>query len=281
MNRILLNFLLFLAATNPVMARELDPTFYANAPFHRQFPGATALTPESKKFITRSFANTFTDAQELVSKIRSTPSLDQAILNFPKLSEADRIQVMKTLFQLEVQTLKITPPELILDSTAKKSTFFDFDPAHPNAGKVILNPSKLFSDANPHAALLFLVHETRHSFQFQAGFQPTAKTPIELVQGYHAGFLAQKAVFEQKIKVSFCDFLTLNQEYEAFLYGNIVMQMLGKGKIKTSDMGTLASQYVHPTGVRLNLPKLIRAGGTQNLIDRFNELEIVQYRERH
>ncbi len=258
-----------------------DPsTFFANKPFHENNPGATALHAKSKLFVIKSYRATLKAGDELIAAILKQPTLASDVAHFPALSEDKRIKVMKSVFKIETQLSGTLPPELILDRDAKKETFFDFDPAKPGPGRVILNPTKLFADTNAYAGLLFLIHETRHSFEFQVGFEENKNHASYLVNAYHAGFVAQKNVFDQGLKVSFCDFLTLNQEYEAFLFGNYVMKALTNGAVDTSGMGTLASQYVPGKGLRLDLAKLLKQTPPENVFDAFNELEKVQFNER-
>ncbi|WP_131783224.1 hypothetical protein [Legionella gresilensis] len=259
-----------------VPPKLLDPMFFANSSFQNLFPGASVLHVDSRNFLEESLLTTYAQGDILISAIRSEPGLADLVVNFPQLNELERIEVMNRIFALQVKGSGLPAPELILDNSARKSTFFQFDPAKPGTGKVILNPVKLFASSNPHAALLFLIHETRHSYQFQMGFSGIASVDAT---AYQAGFLAQKQIFDQGLKVSFCDFLTLNQEYEAFLFGNYVMEVLTNGAVKTTDMGTLASQYLISSGLRLDLPKLARETDTQNLLEAFNELEKTQYEE--
>ncbi|STX51303.1 Uncharacterised protein [Legionella busanensis] len=260
-----------------VSQEQLDPTFFANASFQNLFPGASVLHFDSRNFLEESLLTTYAQGDILIAALRSKPELTKLIVNFPHLSESDRIEVMHRIFSIQTRVSGLPAPELILDNSAQKSTFFQFDPTQPGTGKVILNPIKLFADANPHAAILFLIHETRHSYQFQLGFGNINSIDAT---AYRLGFLAQKQVFEQKLNVSFCDFLTLNQEYEAFLFGNYVLEILTRGIVKTTDMGTLASQYLIYSGLRLDLPKLARETDSQNLLNAFNELEKAQYEER-
>ena len=265
----------FAPAGNP------DPKFFANEDFQVRFPAATILHVGAFDFLKDSVTRTLSDAEKLVNLIRNDSSLSASVKNFPKLSPAERIEVMRKVFALEVRASGLQAPELLLDSTARKMTFFDFDPKTPGTGKVILNPERLFADENHYAALLFLIHETRHSFQFQVGFSSVLGAPESQRDAFHSGFLAQKAVFDEGLRVSFCDFLTLNQEYEAFLFGNYVMEELTDGAVDTSDMGTLASQYLPGTGFRLDLLKLRQEAGPDAFLGAFNEAEMIQYREMH
>lgn len=256
----------------------LNPKFFANRDFQDQFPGAFALQSESQEFVVSSLSQTFADADTLVSEVQQRPWLDRSISRFPHLNENQRLFVMRTLFDLQSELAGTAAPELVLDNEAKQAAFFDFDLVRGGPGRVILNPKELFKDTNPYAALMFLIHETRHSHQFQQAQKLTQVAP-STAQAYSAAFAAQKRVFDQSLKISFCDFLTLNNEYEAFLFGNYVMEELTAGTVETKDMGTWASQYVPGEGLRIDLPKLFQEAGAPNVLDAFNELEMTQYKE--
>lgn len=258
-------------------AEPLDPKFFANAAFQARFPGAYALQSESLGFVETSLRKTFSDGDALIAAIEKDSALHREILNFAKLDYARKVQVLKRVFGLEVAASGYAAPELILDDSAKRSTFFDFDPKTPGPGRVILNPKELFAEANSYEALLFLIHETRHSFQFQLAYDGKISKRAKATKAFQRGFVAQKQIFEQGLKASFCDFLTLNQEYEAFLFGNYVMEMLTAGAVDTSGMGTFASQFEPGLGLKLNLIELAKKVGPLKLLDAFNELEKAQY----
>ncbi len=264
----------------PRGTEPLDPKFFANAAFQARFPGAFALQEQSIPFVKRATAKTLADGDRLIALVGSDPGLKKAVKDFPSLPETERVSVMRKLFTLVVRASGLPAPDLVLDNAAQRSTFFDFDPRVGGPGKVILNPAKLFAGKNPYDALLFLVHETRHSFQFQMAFGPAGASDPVLRDAWRSGYIAQKQIFEAALKPSFCDFLTLNQEYEAFLFGNYVLETLTDGAVDTDAMGTFASQYVPGKGLKIDLVDLVAKVGPGNLLDAFNELEKVQYRER-
>lgn len=272
-------YVLILLFPSFVFATPLDPRFFASRETQNHFPGAFALQLESQDFVARSLPMTIQAGNTLIRAIQQTPGLASAILRFPGLTETQRVQTMNQIFFLQTKLSGFPAPELVLDNGAQKSTFFDFNLNQPGPGKVILNPAKLFKDANPYAALLFLIHETRHSQQFQTAIMSAGGPLRASSQAYRAAFAAQRQIFDQSIKVSYCDFLTLNNEYEAFLFGNYVMENLTLGVAKTNDMGTWASQFRLGKGLRIDLPELILKVGPQNLLNAFNELEVTQYKE--
>ncbi len=265
----------------PTLAGEpLDPRFFASAATQRRFPGAFALQEESLAFVKEAMPKTFADGDRLIALMRGDLGLKKAVAEFPKLSSSERVRVMQRVFQLEVLASGRAAPELVLDDAAPRSAFFEFDPKVGGNGRVILNPTKLLASANPYEALLLLVHETRHSYQLQVAFGASTGGSTALRDAWRNGFVAQRQIFDQAIRVSFCDFLTLNQEYEAFLFGNYVLETLTDGRAETSQMGTFASQYVPGQGIKLDLVRLAARVGPKNLLDAFNELEKEQYQSR-
>jgi hypothetical protein len=239
------------------------------------------LQDETRSFLEQSLAKTFSDGDALISAVEGVPGLSDNVRSFRQLDREERIQVMQQVFKLEVQSSGLTAPELVLDDGAKRETFFEFDPSRSGPGRVVLNPRLLFADSNPDAALLFLIHETRHSYQFQVAFASGGEASPVLASAYRSGFQAQRQIFDLPLRPSFCDFLTLNQEYEAFLFGNYVLEKLTSGRVDISGMGTLASQYLLGQGLQLNLPELALQTRPGGLLDAFNELEKQQYRVSH
>ena len=75
---------------------------------------------------------------------------------------------------------------------------------------------------------------------------------------------------------SFCDFLTLNNEYEAFQFGNYVVTVLTHGQVDTLGMGTYASQYNKDLSLKIDLPSLFEEGAN-DVLEKFNLLEKAQY----
>lgn len=275
-----MGFLVALLSSGALFAAPIqDPKFFANEAFLKQFPGATVLHRDSLPFLQQSKRDTLYDARKLVTAIQRDLLLTQSVRKFDKLTPSDRKKVLRRVFDLEVRASGRKGPVLVLDDKAKRATFFEFDPKKPDSGKVILNPTQLFADPNPYAALLFLIHETRHAYQFQTAFLPTRISSPTQSDAYRLGFEAQKEVFDKRLPVSFCDFLTLNQEHEAFLFGNIVMELLTHGDVDTTGMGTLASQYVPNKGLRLDLLHLAKSTRADALLDVFNHFEEAQYKE--
>lgn len=275
-----LSLSLFVASIGLVHAEgPRDPKFFANPGFMDRFPRATILHPGSASFVAQ-LDRTLNDGIKLLVTIQRDRELVRAVVEFPGLTDQSKVEVMKKIFALQVQTSGAQAPELVLDETSARSAFFEFDPARPSLGRVILNPGKLFADRNPYAALLLLLHETRHSFQFQRGFLDIGDLPGVMAEAYRTGFQAQRIVFDQKLNASFCDFLTLNHEYEAFLFANFLVEELTGGAVDTSQMGTLASQYDPSKGLLLDMRELIKqTEGTDSyaVMSAFNDREEEQY----
>ncbi len=189
---------------------------------------------------------------------------------------------LERIFQLEWQSFGIAPPTLIIDeiSYPGKTVYFDFDPEQPSSGTVYLHPSKI-SKMGPYAALAFLIHETRHSYQFQLANAPQKSV---LQHHYWHAFKAQKAAAPGTL--SFADFLTLVNEYEAFQFGNYVVNNLTEGKFNQDSMGTFASQFDETGSLKIDLPKLFHEQDNQqnndnssshdSVLARFNQAQQAQ-----
>jgi len=258
----------------------LDPKFFANQDFQAKVPSAFVLQPQTLPFVQQSLIKTRIQGHALFNVIHADGQLSDSISRFSQLQVEAKLNILKKVFQMEVALLKIAPPQLIFDKKTLRATFFDFDPAHPSPGRVILNPDLLFQDPIPYAPILFLIHETRHSEQFQLAFGPKSD-PGKLGQVYRSAFVVQRAILDKHLSVSFCDFLTLANEYEAFQFGNLVTGALTSGKVDTTGMGTWASQYLPNGELRINLYNLAQKVGPSSLLRAFNEIEKGQYRPSH
>ena len=250
--------------------------FYANQNVQAESPTAFALQPEAASFVREVIQITKAEGEILVAAIAADPELLAAIANWEQLSIEEQIPYLRKVFALEYQTLGISPPELQIESgVIPGPAFFEFDPAVPGAGKVILNPAALAEEKNKYSSLALLIHETRHSAQFQMAFQgsPVFETGV-LALGYRSSFIAQKAMMG---RLSFCDFLTLLNEYEAFLFGNYVLGRLTNWGVDMIDMGTFASQFDAQGALKIDLGQLLLEPSPDSLLDRFNILEKVQY----
>lgn len=265
-----------------LMAETFNPKYFANEAVQRLAPEAFALQPEAAAFHKAAGKVTLNERQALITLINGNPELKAEIVNFKNLDWEKKEEVLKKVFLLEVKALKIQAPVLVIDSKRiKGEAYFEFDIHNPTPGTVILNPEAIAKDSNPYTALLLLVHETRHSAQFQEAFMSgtSADSDNPMAKSYRAAFIAQK---EHATKiVSFCDFLTLVNEYEAFQFGNYVISSLVNGDVDTLGMGTYASQFNQDLTLKIDLEKLFKAheGGEnkESILNTFNSLEKAQY----
>lgn len=261
-------------------AQSIDPSYFANADVQRLSPEAFALQPEAKDFLRVNASVSRKERNLFLELINKDFVLVGKIKKFPTLSWDSKVEVLKTVFALEVQALNIKAPELVIDSDRiKGEAFFDFDLDHPGPGTVVLNPKAIQKNSNPYAGLLLLIHETRHSAQFQKSFGSTLLMFEPLAYGYKAAFVAQKEL-AGKIK-SFSDFLTLLNEYDAFSFGNFVVGSLTDWTVDTLGMGTYASQYNLDQTLKIDLGELFdkfdRGEIKDSVLEEFNRLEKVQY----
>ncbi|WP_323843976.1 hypothetical protein [Microbulbifer magnicolonia] len=278
--RLLLNTALLNAALwSAAAAAESD--FYANQELQRQMPGAFALQPQARGFLKPAFAMTIRQADALVAAIEKDQALRDAIARWPELSIDEQIPHLKRIFALETAVMEIAPPKLVIDnhSYPGRTVYFDFDPQKPSTGTVYLNPDKLAA-RNKYDALAFLIHETRHSYQFQlayadeAGDKPEQVSPI--AEGYRSAFEAQKTLKG----FSFSDFLTLLNEYEAFQFANYVVGKLTDWQLEMTDMGTFASQFDREGRLKIDLIRLSETPSDASVLERYNRLAKAQYEQR-
>ncbi|MEA9357940.1 hypothetical protein SHI21_17040 [Bacteriovorax sp. PP10] len=268
-----------LVMTQNLMAETFNPKYFANEAVQRLAPEAFALRPEAAAFHSVSGKISLKERQALIKLINENPELKAEIVNFKNLDWEKKEKVLKTVFALEVKALKIQAPILIIDSKRiKGEAYFDFDIHNPTPGTVIINPEAIAKDSNPYTALLLLVHETRHSAQFQLAFM-SDNSDNPMAKSYKAAFIAQKEHATEI--VSFCDFLTLINEYEAFQFGNYVISSLVSGDVDTLGMGTYASQFNQDFTLKIDLGKLFKdyEGGEnkETILNTFNGLEKAQY----
>ncbi len=266
-------------------AEPLDPAFFARREVEARAPRAFSLMPEAQVGLRAMEAEAITARSSLLGALKAQPDLLASIRRFPTLTWEQRLSILRAVFALECRTLEITPPELVISTTEIKGpAYFDFDPARPGTGRVILNPEAIARDPNPWTGLLLLIHETRHSAQFQLAFSEAAvgtsaydpDQPRRLRrENYRAAFIAQKAFSKD---LNFGDFCSLNHEYDAFRFGNFIVGAITDWKADTLDMGCFSSQFDGHGAPRIDLVKLGNLVGYEMLLDVFNELEREQYR---
>jgi hypothetical protein len=243
--------------------------FIASDTLQKQIPEAFVLQPEAKSFLINSYAETLSTGDKLVELIRAEKDIVNAIKQWETLSFAEQTPILRRIFSIEVSVFGTRAPTLLIDnhSYPNRLVNFDFDLAEPAKRIVYLNPDK-FADEKKYASLAFLLHETRHSFQYQRAFEQNK--PFQ--QAYLAAFTAQK----QLKGFGFSNFLTLNNEYEAFLFGNYVLGKLTNWQVDMPSMGTFASQFNEHGVLKMDLRKLQQKLGSETLLQRYNERALTQ-----
>ncbi|QIZ76966.1 hypothetical protein [Ferrimonas lipolytica] len=247
----------------PTWAKSgLDP-FFANQSLQQQAPMAFVLQPQATPFLRSAWLETKQQAQTLADAIIDDETLAQALSQWDQLSFDEQQPILAKVFELQCEQMGIEPPTLLIDDSSypDKLAFFDFDVANPSSGTVYLNRGKLSQQPNA-VSLALLIHETRHSYQFQLGF----KQDSLLAQGYHAAFIAQ----QQLAPKSFADFFTLANEYEAFQFSNWVIGELFNWQLDMPAMGSYASQYWSDQQLKIDLLQMIDAKRPTPLLDQFN-----------
>lgn len=260
-----------ISITASAQSSSSDSNFFANESVQRRQPEAFVLQPESENFLHSMDSDSIGLREGLVLAIKEDPRLYEAILAWETLTIEEQVPFLRQVFALEVQLMNIKSPELIIDSgrIPGRAAFFEFNVEKPDAGKVFLNPEVL-KGMDKYASLALLIHETRHSAQFQLAFG-AATGSSTAAQAYRAAFVAQNTDIR-----SFCDFLTLANEFEAFQFGNYVLGKLTSWKVDMPGMGTFASQFSSAGELKVDLLQLLKNKDPKNLLEKFNEAELGQ-----
>lgn len=248
--------------------------FYANEALQKQTPTAYALSESNIPWLEQAHKQRQLDAEKLVNALKQNKALYTKLMNWEALSFEQRMALLPEVFAIEIQSFAITAPTLVINNTLypQRAVNFVFDVRYPGAGLVYLNPDKL-KEMEVYAPLAFLLHETRHAYQFQLAF----KEQNLLAKGYLSAFKTQSNLSG----ASFSDFLTLLNEYEAFQFGNQVLELLTDGKFESAMMGTFASQFNEHNHLKIDLLELAKDTQKGSLLERFNAAMEEQYQLRY
>jgi hypothetical protein len=256
-----------------VAARALTPErFFASADTQAKAPAAFAQQSAALPALRAMAADSAAARQEILTGFRGDKTLAAGLAQFPKLTWEERLPLLKRVMAVECRAMGIQAPPLVIGEGHAREAYFEFDPAHPGTGRVFLYPEGLARETDPYAALLLLVHETRHSAQYQRAFD--AHRHDALSAGYKAAFEAQKRL---EGKLSFCDFCSLLNEHEAFQTANFVVGALTDGKADTSGMGCLSSQFDAHGQLKIDLVAIADRLGPAAVLAEFNRLEQPQF----
>lgn len=234
-----------------------------------EVPYAFALNRESMPFHSALSQLALKERSALIKKIKENPFLVQQIQNYPKLTLKQQEYVLNQVFISEVQVLKMRIPTLILGpGPGGRSTFFEFDPNIPLPGKVYIDFKRLKETDHPYASLALLIHETRHSAQLQ--LSQVDRGPLG--QGYAEAFIFQHELFQSGRKISFCNFASLLNEYEAFQFANYVLFELTDGQVSIEGMGTAASSYDQRGNLIVDLLRVMRTSPEHIWFEQMNRI---------
>ncbi|WP_127716775.1 hypothetical protein [Halobacteriovorax sp. HLS] len=234
--------------------------FFANKYIQVQNKQAFALQAESKDFVKESARKVFLEADYFLELLRKNQPLLTQVLNYKQLPLEEQIVVLKKVFDVEVQALGITAPEVSIDTQYPRAAYFKYNLEDGTNGEVFINPKKTY-DSNPLMSLSLLIHETRHAAQLY-------KAKFDNNQNLYQAFKAQAQLSG---KLSFSDFLTLNNEYEAFLFANYIIFKLYGPAEDMIDMGTFASQFNEDGSIKIDLTTLHQSKEGQ-VLEEFNIL---------
>lgn len=261
--------------TGAVAARALEPAkFFGRAEVQAQSPLAFSTQAAAAEAVAAIERVEAPKRDALVAALRQDATLNARLQAWPTLGWDAQVPVLKQVMAIECRVLGFQAPALRFSDEPRRESYFDFDPAHPGLGTVILYPRGIAEDKNPYASLLLLIHEVRHAAQFQMAYGTggaDAATP--LAKAFKASFETQKRLYGS---LNFCDFCSLMNEYEAFQCGNYVVGALTGWTVDTADMGCLSSQYDAQGQPKLDLAAL-QAQHPADVLGAFNELERPQF----
>lgn len=247
--------------------------FYANKEVQDKYPGAFATQKSTIPFHKKINQS---ERSLLLNEIQKDAELTADIHNFETLTTEQQVAILRKLFKIECRIMKIIPPELIIDETSIPGwAFFEFDYKVGGAGKVFLNLKKLKQTEKKSDFIILLLHETRHSAQFQR----SQVLRDSVSKGFSDSFRAQKSLKDANVKMSFCDFMLLLNEYEAFQFANFIYGALTNWNTSINDNGTLASQFDENGNLRLNILQILK--DEHDPIEAFNHLEKEQFEVMH
>ncbi|MFD2166962.1 hypothetical protein ACFSJY_11925 [Thalassotalea euphylliae] len=268
-------WLSLLSATSFSVVTQADPKkFYANPTLQAENPSAYAVSDVNQAWLEQAHKKREQDAKAVFEALKANTELFKQLQAWETLSFEERMALLPQVFEIECRTMGITPPELVINNTLypKRAVNFVFDVRSPGSGLVYLNP-KLLKEMDVYAPLAFLLHETRHAYQFQLAYSETSI----LAQGYKSAFETQSNLKG----ASFSDFLTLLNEYEAFQFGNHVLELLTDGTFESPMMGTFASQFGNAGQLKIDLVKLHERKENSSLLEKYNRAANVQYKLRY
>ena len=268
------NPLMALALTMPLALQANPARFYANVEKQQAAPEAYALSEDNQPWLEQAHRQRALDAHKFVAALKQSKALYQQLKTWPDLTFEQRMALLPEVFKIECETFGITPPALIINTTLypQRPVNFVFDVRNPGSGLVYLNPDKL-KTMEVWAPLAFLVHETRHAWQYQLAFSDQGM----MAAGYKQAFTTQSKLEG----ASFSDFLTLLNEYEAFQFGNHVLELLTEGEFDSVMMGTFASQFDEHQQLKIDLTTLGKNTEKKSVLEQFNEAMKVQYELRY
>lgn len=244
--------------------------FYANEAMQAKSPKAYALSELNQAWLKQAHHIRSQDAKRFFNALKQESQLFASLIDWPNLSFEQRMSLLPKVFAIECQVLQMVCPELVINNSLypTRAVNFVFDIKAPGSGLVYLNPDKLKA-METYAPLAFLIHETRHAYQFQLAFNEETL----LAQGYREAFTTQA----QQAGFSFSDFLTLLNEYEAFQFGNQMIGLLVNWQVDMPNMGTFASQFDAQGKLKIDLLQLAKVNSTMSLLEAYNQKAKAQY----
>ena len=152
---------LYLSVFFSVGALANPASFYANPEKIVANPAAYALSEQNQAWLKQAHEKRAFDATQLIALLKSDANLYRQLKDWTHLTFEQRMALLPKVFELECQSMGITPPTLVINNELypQRAVNFVFDVRYPGSGLVYLNPNKL-KEMDVYAPLAFLLHET-------------------------------------------------------------------------------------------------------------------------
>src|SRR5690606_38777030 len=136
------------------LTAKADPAkFFANPVTQAKAPYAFSTRPEARAFLETVARDVQPKRDELVRAIRADKALGALVSRFDKLTWDEQVPVLRKVTTLESRIMGFKEPELVIQPGPNPiPSFFEFDPAKPGTGKVILYPDAIAKEADRWAA---------------------------------------------------------------------------------------------------------------------------------
>ena len=252
----------------------------ASAAVEGKDPSAFVLSPDNADFRSALAQVIDPNRQKFIAAIKGNPDLMNKFQNWNTLAQADQVATLKQVSDLEGQVMGFTPPPIVTKPGVPGDGTLGFFAPDPQGG---LGSVTLFPDAIAKAdnwtPLVTISHEMEHAHQDQivkaaAAGQFAAGSPeATLAKGFSSADQGIEQVGGEN-KLNYGDYAHLNNEYDAFRFGNPTGAVVSDGAANTSDLGFVDAQFDKTGAPLLDINQLAQQVGPDNLLSAVNQKEL-------